>query len=70
MKPKLSKLFNLSNIKTGWTAMKWMASLPFNLKAGSEKNLCMSRDHSTWEEERDDILERANWLVKKIVTTP
>lgn len=70
MNPKLSQLFNLSNIKTGWTAMKWMASLPFNLKAGSEKNLCMSREHSTWEEERDDILERANWLVKKIVTTP
>ena len=70
MNPKLSQLFNLSNFKTGWTAMKWMASLPFNLKAGSEDNLCMSRDHSTWEEERDDILERANWLVKKIVTTP
>lgn len=70
MPNKLSKLLNLNNIKTGWTAMKWMASMPFNLKAGSEDNLCMSREHSTWEEERDDILERANWLVKKIVTTP
>lgn len=70
MKPKLSQLFNFSNFKTGWTAMKWMASMPFNLKVGSETNLCMSREHSTWEEERVDILERANWLVKKIVTTP
>lgn len=70
MKPKLSQLFGLSNFKTGFNAMKWMASLPFNLKAGSEENLCMSREHSTWDEERDDILERANWLVQKIVTTP
>lgn len=70
MKPTFSQFFNLSNIKTGWTAVKWMASMPFNLKAGSEDNLCMSREHSTWEEEREDILERANWLVKKIVVSP
>ena len=37
---------------------------------GNDKNVTANPDHIDWEAERDDILERANWLCKKIITDP
>lgn len=47
-----------------------MSSLPFSLMAGTEKNVPAKQDCAAWEEEREDILERANWLCKEIITDP
>lgn len=47
-----------------------MSMLPVSLLTFSEKNVSAQPDRETWEEEREDILERANWLCKEIITDP
>lgn len=47
-----------------------MASLPFSLAVASEKNVSANPDSVAWNEEKEDILERANWLCKEIITDP
>lgn len=47
-----------------------MSSLPFSLMTGTEKNVPAKPDSAAWEEEREDILERTNWLCKEIITDP
>lgn len=52
------------------SGMHMAAAMPMNIMTGSDKDLKASPDHCTWEEEREDILERANYLVKKIMKSP
>ena len=48
---------------------KWMASLSKNvLITSNEKNVVSS--NGDWDLEKEDILERANWLCDKIITSP
>lgn len=46
----------------------FLTKLPANLMWGSSD--IPIRTESSWEEEKDDILERANWLCEKIIVKP
>jgi len=50
----------------------WMSTLPMHIMAASknEKNYEFKPDRSAWTEEKDDILERANWLCENIIRDP
>ena len=58
------------SIKDMFSAASAMASITKSLMFGSEKNVTANPDEIDWEAEREDILERANWLCKKIITDP
>lgn len=62
--------FNISTVKMLGKGLGLMASLPLSLATGSEKNVSAKPESSAWEEEKEDILERANWLCKEIITDP
>lgn len=64
----MKSMFNISTLKFLGKGIGFMASLPFS--SGSEKNVSAKPDSSAWDEEKDDILERANWLCKEIITDP
>jgi len=66
----LLKVIKNGGISDAFATLPWIASLAKTLVAGSEKEVAASPFHSTWEEEREDILERANWLYKKVVVPP
>lgn len=63
---------SLEYIKLLSTASIWLSKLPLNLFKGSHGNIevSASRRRSAWNEEKQDILERANWLEDKILRTP
>lgn len=44
--------------------------MPFNIMCGSEKELTANGHSCAWDAEKEDILERANWLCKKIIVSP
>lgn len=57
----------LSTLKLLGSSTKLLGSLPFSiLKSHSSKDYPI-RTASSWNEEKDDILERANWLCRKII---
>lgn len=45
-------------------------SLPLSFLSNAQKNVTAKVDRAAWEEEKTDILERANWLCKEIITDP
>lgn len=47
-----------------------MSTLPFHLMKDASKQLTANAQAAAWEEEKTDILERANWLCSKIIVTP
>lgn len=48
---------------------KWLTSLSMNMfTTGNEKNLVATQGN--WDAEKEDIMERANWLCEKIITSP
>ena len=61
---------NFNTLKMIGSGVNVLATLPFHLMSDPEKELTASAQSSAWQQERDDILERANWLCKKIVVTP
>lgn len=64
------QLLNLNTMKMAFVGTSWLMKAFLNRKRNTSKYLKASPNHETWAEEKDDILERANWLVKKIVTSP
>ena len=62
--------FDISTLNFLGHGIGFMASLPFSLTSGSEKNVSARPDSSAWEDEKEDILERANWLCREIITAP
>jgi len=62
--------FDISTLKFLGKGLGLMAALPFSLASGSEKNVSAKPDSAAWEEEKEDILERANWLCKEVITEP
>lgn len=47
---------------------KWMSSVPRQfITARSQVPI---RDVSSWEEEKQEIIERANWLCEKVIVDP
>lgn len=67
MKPKLSQLLNKHSIKDMLSAASVFTSVTGSMIKGDENNVTANPDHIDWEAEKQDILERANWLVKTIV---
>lgn len=67
---QLLKLIRNGGLKDAGAMLKWAAMMPMQFMPGSEKNLKAQRDRSAWEEEREDILERANWLCEQVMVTP
>ena len=47
-----------------------LTAITGSIVAGSDKNVSAKPDGIDWEAEREDILERANWLCKKIIVAP
>ena len=69
MKPKLSQLLNKHSIKDMLSAASVFTSVTGSMIKGDENNVTANPDHIDWEAEKQDILERANWLVKTIVVS-
>jgi hypothetical protein len=57
-------------MKMALTGTAWLAQAIINRKSDPSRFLKATPEHATWPEEKEDILERANWLIKKIVTSP
>lgn len=69
MKPKLSQLLNKHSIKDMLSAASVFTSVTGSMIKGDESNVTANPDHIDWQAEKQDILERANWLVKTIVVS-
>lgn len=67
MKPKLSQFLNKHSIKDMFSAASLLPSVVGSLVKGDESNVMANPDHIDWEAEKQDIMERANWLCKTIV---
>lgn len=73
---KIGKSFSLfkkakgSSIKDMLSAASVMASVTGNWICGNDKDVTANPDTIDWEAEREDILERANWLCKNIIVEP
>lgn len=67
---QLLKLISKGGLKDAATMLKWATAMSMQFMPGSEKNLKAQRNRSAWEEEREDILERANWLCEQVMVTP
>lgn len=64
---KLLQLISKGGLKDAGAMLKWAAAMSMQFMPGSEKNLKAQRNRSAWEEEREDILERANWLCTQVM---
>lgn len=61
---------NLDILKYLGSGAKMMAMLPLNLLSGNAQGDYPIRTFAAWDEEKDDILERANWLCKQVIKEP
>lgn len=60
----------MSKLKDILSASSAITSIVGSILCGTDKNVTANPHTIDWEQEREDILERANWLCKKIITTP
>ncbi len=61
------KKLNPNNIITLLKTLPWVTKLSMGMLTNTGNNLFASSEHSTWEEEKEDILERANYLCDRII---
>lgn len=61
---------NLEILKLLGKSAGFMSSLPFSFVAGSDDNVTAKSESNAWLEEKEDILERANWLCREILVDP
>lgn len=61
---------NLDMLKMLGSGAKMMAMLPLNLLSDKAKGDYPIRTTAAWDEEKDDILERANWLCTQVIKDP
>jgi len=61
---------NLDMLKMLGSGAKMMAMLPINLLSGKANGDYPIRKESSWDEEKEDILERANWLCQQVIKEP
>lgn len=61
---------NLDIIKCIESGAKFMAMLPLNLLSDKVKGDYIIRTEAAWDEEKTDILHRANWLYEQISVDP
>ncbi|MCQ2247250.1 MAG: hypothetical protein MJZ69_10785 [Bacteroidaceae bacterium] len=69
MNLKMMKRLGTGAVKDVFKTLPLLAAMPVNFlkKPGEDMPV---RTESAWDEERDDILERANWLCEKIIVSP
>lgn len=67
MKLNLLRRAKSTSIKDMFSMATAFSSVAKSLIAGNEDNISANPSKADWEGEREDILERANWLCKKIV---
>lgn len=60
----------MSKLKDILSASSAITSIAGSILCGTDKNVTANPYTIDWEQEREDIFERANWLCKKIITTP
>ena len=70
MKQSNHKGLKGTSLKDIFSMVSVATSVTGSLFFGNDMNVTANTDHIEWEAERDDILERANWLCKKIITDP
>lgn len=63
----LSTLMIAKSVKDVLSTIPLLASLPVQILKNTDKDVAASPDHIDWEEEREDILERANWLCQQVI---
>ena len=61
---------NFDVLKYIGSGAKMMSLLPLNFLLGKAKGDYPIRTNAAWDEEKDDILERANWLCEQVIKTP
>lgn len=61
---------NIDILKYLGSGAKLMTILPLNLLSGNAQGDYPIRTFAAWDEEKDDILERANWLCKQVIKEP
>ena len=61
---------NLDKLKMLGSGAKMMAMLPINLLSGKANGDYPIRKESSWDEEKEDILERAIWLCQQVIKEP
>lgn len=66
----LKRLANPGTMKDALETLPWLMKLQSNLVLGKEGEVTASPDGPAWDKEREDILERANWLCEQVITTP
>lgn len=64
----LNKIKNTS-IKDMFSVASVFSSVTGSLIVGNSVNVSANPEHAEWEGEKEDILERANWLCSKIVVS-
>ena len=67
MKPNLTQLLNKHSARDMFSAAFVLASVSESVLMYNETNVTANPNNIDWEAEKQDILERANWLVKTIV---
>ena len=60
----------MGKLKDLYSATSAITSFFGSIICGNDKNVLANAHSADWELEKDDILERANWLCKKIITNP
>lgn len=66
----LRQVLNPSTIGDGAKLLPWLTKVQTNLMLGRTGELTASPNGPAWAEERDDILERANWLCEQVTVPP
>lgn len=57
-------------MKDALSMLSMASMLPFKLMAESDKEVTANPEREAWEDEREDILERTNWLCGKVIKDP
>lgn len=66
----ITKMLAGGGMKDAFSMLSMASMLPFKLMAGSDKDVTANPEREAWEDEREDILERANWLCGKVIKSP
>lgn len=61
---------DLSTLKMFGSCTQWLVKLPFSLSNTTNVQINAKSTQSSWQEEKTELLERANWLCDKIIVKP
>ncbi len=70
MKLNLLRKLNAGSLKEMFSAATLLPTITKSLVFGNVENVTANPNSIDWEAEKEDILERANWLCRKIIVDP